>query len=161
MKKMLAIVMMIVLVLAMAVPAMAAKSPAGDTVHKVQSINGQGSKTEVNTVKIGDSVSFKSDPDKGKFDEWKIYLPDGKTEAIAGKHYTLGEGQNLSSSTIVLFPLADLIITGNYGGTITDIEIGQNGEVSSPQTGDATVVLLSAVMMLAVAGMVVLKKRAA
>ncbi len=161
MKKMLALLLSVVLVFALAVPALAVESPGGKEVNKVHVVNGNGAKPEVNVSEKGDSLEIKADESKGDFDEWIIYLKDGKTKAVLGEHYTIVGNGSLEDPIIEIVPIVDLIIIGNYNGEETEFEVTQNGEVTSPQTGDTAVVFLSAVMVLALAGMVVLKKRAA
>jgi len=158
MKKLFAVVLAVALVMALAVTAFAATSPVGEAAHKIYVINGNGTKTEVGTVDAGDPIELKADSAKGEFKEWVVYLMD-KTVAVAGKDYTLGAGQTLSSSTITLFPKTDLIITGNYGDKKTEIQIGQNGEPFSPQTGDSVTLWLVGIMLVALSGAVITKKQ--
>ena len=161
MKKTMALLLAVLLVVALAVPAFALESPGGKEVNKVHVVNGNGAKPEVEVTQKGDALEIKADEAKGTFDEWVIYLKDGKTKAVLGEHYTIVAGGSLEDPIIEIIPIVDLIITGNYNGEETEFEVTQNGEVTSPQTGDTTVVFLSAVMLAALAGMVALKKRAA
>ena len=157
MKKVFAILLAALLVMTLSVTAFAAgSSPEGDSYHKIQIIDGNGAKTEIQKVSVGDKITLKADPKKGDFDGWNIYKADGSV-AVAGKDYTIVSG-SLSKSPLVIIPLANLIITANYDGKETDFEI-DNGEVTSPQTGDVMVFALGAVMMLALAGATVAKKQ--
>jgi len=159
MKKIFAIVLAVVLVMSLSVSVFAAgSSPEGVSYYKVQIINGNGAETETVKVPVGDEVTLKADPDKGDFDGWEIYKADG-TAAVKGKDYDIVSG-SLNGSPLVIIPSANLIITGNYDGEDTDFEI-DNGEATSPQTGDVAVYALGAVMVLALAGAAVAKKQLA
>ena len=159
MKKVLAVVLAVILVMSLSLTAFAAvASPEGTSYYKVYIINGGGAKTEITQVAIGESVTVNADPGKGTFDKWIIYKADG-TLAVEGKDYTIVSG-TLTSSPLTIIPLANVIITGNYNGVITKIEI-TNDEPSSPQTGDTVVYALGAVMLVALAGAVVAKKQLA
>lgn len=157
MKKVFAILLAAVLVMALSVTAFAAGvSPEGVSYYKVHIIDGNGSKTQVEKVPVGEDITLEADPDKGDFDEWKIYKADG-TAAVEGEDYEIVSG-SLTSSSITILPKANLIITANYDGEETDFEI-DNGEVTSPQTGDVAVYALCSVMVLALAGAAVAKKQ--
>ena len=159
MKKVFAVVLAVVLVMCLSVTAFAAvQSPTGVSVYTVYVINGNGAKTQITEVKVGDSITLTADPEMGKFDKWMIYKMDG-TPAVEGEDYIIVEG-SLTSKTITIIPLSNIIITGNYNGKITKFDIS-NGEPVSPQTGDTSVVMLSAMMVLALAGVVVAKKQLA
>lgn len=159
MKKVFAVILAVVLVMSLSVTAFAAvQSPEGVSLHKVYVINGSGAKTETIEVAIGESVTVTADPSKGTFDKWIVYKADG-TPAVEGKDYTLVSG-TMTSSSLTLIPLTNLIITGNYNGKDTQIELGTD-EPFSPQTGDTTVMLLVSVMALALAGAGVAKKQLA
>ena len=157
MKKVFAILLAAVLVMALSVTAFAAgSSPEGVSYYKVHIIDGNGSKTQTEKIPVGEEITLKADPDKGDFDEWKIFKADGSI-AVAGKDYEIVSG-SLTKSPLVIIPMANLIITANYDGEETDFEI-DNGEVTSPQTGDVAVYALCSVMVLALAGAVVAKKQ--
>lgn len=157
MKKVFAILLAAVLVMALSVTAFAAGvSPEGVSYYKVYIIDGNGAKTQIEKVPVGEEITLEADPDKGDFDEWKIYKADGSI-AVEGKDYEIVSG-SLTSSTITIIPKANLIITANYNGEETDFEI-DNGEVTSPQTGDVAVYALCSVMVLALAGAAVAKKQ--
>ena len=157
MKKVFAILLAAVLVMALSVTAFAAgSSPEGVSYYKVHIIDGNGAKTQTEKVPVGEQITLKADPDKGDFDEWKIFKADGSI-AVEGKDYEIVSG-SLTKSPLVIIPMANLIITANYDGKETDFEI-DNGEVTSPQTGDVAVYALCSVMVLALAGAVVAKKQ--
>ena len=157
MKKVFAILLAAVLVMALSVTAFAAGvSPEGVSYYKVHIIDGNGSKTQIEKVPVGEEITLEADPDKGDFDEWKIYKADGSV-AVEGKDYEIVTG-SLSSTSITIIPKANLIITANYNGVETEFEI-DNGEVTSPQTGDVAVYALCSVMVLALAGAAVAKKQ--
>ena len=159
MKKLVAVVLAVALVLSLSVTAFALNSPQAEGVHKVYFIDGTGTAVKVITLKDGEFILFEADASKGKFDNWSIFLKDGKTAATIGEHYTLQDGESLTSSTIHLYPKTDLIVTGNYDGKKTEFEIGQNGEVTSPQTGDAVALCLASVMLLSLVGVLVVGKK--
>ena len=159
MKKVFAVVLAVVLVMCLSVTAFAAvQSPEGVSVYKVYIINGSGAKTQITEVTVGESVTLTADPAKGKFDKWIVYKMDGSI-AVEGVDYTIVEG-SLTSESITIIPMANIIITGNYNGKITKFDI-TNNEPVSPQTGDTSVVMLGAMMVLALAGAVVAKKQLA
>lgn len=159
MKKVFAVILAIALVMSLSLSISAAvSSPGGVSYYKVYVIDGPGADTEVTKVPVGDQVTITSDPDNGDFDKWMFYKADG-TPAVEGKDYTFVSG-TATSETITIIPLANIIITGNYNGVITKVEI-TNDEPHSPQTGDNTVYALSAVMVVALAGAVVAKKQLA
>ena len=159
MKKVFAVVLAVILVMSLSVTAFAAvQSPQGVSVYKVYVINGSGAKTQVTEVTVGESITLTADPEMGKFDKWMIYKMDGSL-AVEGEDYTIVSG-SLTTETITLIPLANIIITGNYNGKITKFDI-TNDEPVSPQTGDTSVVMLGAMMVLALAGAVVVKKQLA
>ncbi len=159
MKKVFAVILAVVLVMSLSVTAFAAVlSPEGVSLYKVYVINGNGAKTQVTEVAIGDSISLSADPAMGTFNKWLVYKMDG-TAAVEGEDYTIAEG-SLTSSTITIIPMANIIITGNYDGKDTEFDI-TNNEPVSPQTGDTSVVMLGAMMVLALAGAVVAKKQLA
>lgn len=157
MKKVFAILLAALLVMALSVTAFAAgESPEGVSYYKVHIINGDGAKTQIEKVSVGDEITLEADPEQGEFDGWSIYTADG-SEAVEGEDYKIVSG-SLTKSPLVIIPMANLIITGNYDGEETDFEI-DNGEVTSPQTGDMAVYALCSVMVLALAGAAVAKKQ--
>ena len=158
MKKVFALIIAVILVMSLSVTAFAAKnSPIGDTFHIVQVINGQGANTDVHKVVVGESVELIAKGSIGTFNEWKVYRTDG-TPAVPGTDYTITG--KLTDKKIVLYPQTNLIVTGNYNGKETTFKV-QNGEATSPKTGDTAVAVIAAVMVLSLAGAVVAKKQMA
>ncbi|MBE6807369.1 MAG: hypothetical protein E7527_05105 [Ruminococcaceae bacterium] len=160
MKKVFAVLLTIALVMSLGMSVSAASSPEGVSYYKVYVIDGQGADTEVIKVPVGEdaTITANADPSKGDFDKWMFYKADGSA-AVEGKDYEIVSG-TATGSPITIIPLCNLIVTANYGGKITEFDI-TNNEPTSPQTGDNTVVVLSSVMMLALAGVVVAKKQLA
>jgi hypothetical protein len=171
MKKVFALILTLVFVFSMAVPAFAAKSPNGTVYNKVVIVDGndhvdtpeQDTQKEENithtTVVEGNTVKVKANPNKGKFDGWKIYKPDGKP-AVPGVDYKVLGASTLSDDEIEIIPLATIVITANYNDVVTETIIVEDEEVSPP-TGDATVVVLSAVALIALCGVIISKKQLA
>jgi hypothetical protein len=158
MKKILAVLLAAMLLCTLSVTAFAADSPAGTEVNKVTIVGGKDAAPVDKEVTVGQAVELKAATDKGTFDGWKIYKADG-TEAKAGVDYTLAEGAKLTDSALKVIPLSSIIITGNYAGVVTPVKPGD--KPVSPPTGDAAVMALAAVMVLALCGAVVAKKQAA
>ncbi len=158
MKKVFALILSIALVmcLGMSVSA-AASSPEGVSYYKVYVIDGQGAKTQVIKVPVGEDTTITAES-KGDFDLWMIYKLDG-SPAKEGVDYKIVSG-TMDGSPITIIPMANIIVTGNYDGIKTKFEI-TNNEPTSPQTSDNTVYALCAVMVVALAGAVVAKKQLA
>lgn len=171
MKKVFALILTLVFVFSMAVPAFAAKSPNGTVYNKVVIIDGNDHKDAPQqdadkqenithtTVIEGNSIKVKANPNKGKFDGWKIYKADGKP-AVAGVDYKVLGASSLSDDEIEIIPLATIVITANYNDVVTETIIVED-EAVSPPTGDATVVVLSAVALIALCGVIISKKQLA
>ena len=156
MKKALAFVLTIVLVMSLSVAVFAANdSASGEAFNQVHIINGPNVKPVVHELPVGSRIELKADESKGTFNNWAIYLLNGAV-AQEGVDYKI-EGK-LTDKNIVIYAYTDLVITGNYNGVKTEFEVN-NGEVTSPQTGDSAVVVLAAVMVLALAGAAVAKKQ--
>ena len=158
MKKFLAIVLTVVLVMSLSVTAFAADSAEGVSHFTVFSINGNGAVTNSENIAVGESVTLEADEAKGEFNEWIIYKADG-TIAKEGVDYTISGG-TLKDKNVKIVPLANIIITGNYEGKKTEFVVN-NGEPESPKTGDVAVVALSVVAMVSLAGACVAKKQLA
>ena len=160
MKKVFAILLAAVLVMALSVTAFAAGvSPEGVSYYKVHIIDGNGSKTQVEKVPVGEDISLEADPDKGDFDDWKIYKADG-TEAVAGVDYKILGVATLASTEMEIVPLNTIVIAANYDNVVTETII-VNDEDEAPETGDSTVAVLGAVALIALCGTVVAKKQLA
>ena len=157
MKKVFALILAVVLVMSFSVTAFAAKSPEGVSINKVSVINGKGSETQAESVKVGESFEIKADKAKGTFNKWIVYKADGSL-AVEGVDYTI-EGE-LTDEVVEIVPLASIIITGNYNGEKTDFVLN-NGEPESPKTGDTVLMAFAAVMLVALAGAGVAKKQLA
>lgn len=158
MKKVFAMILAVALVMSMSLAVSATVSPEGTSFHKVYVIDGPGADADVNKVPVGDEITLTADPKKGDFDKWMFYTMDG-SPAVEGEDYVIVEGK-ADSATITIVPLSNIIVTANYNGKITKVEI-KNDEPFSPATGDTTVYALGAVMVLALAGAAVAKKQMA
>lgn len=169
MKKILALVLTLVLILGLSVPVFAAKSAGGTVYFKVVVVDGNAHKdapagttpkniTE-NTVVDGKSIKVKADESKGVFDGWVIYKADG-TVAVKDVDYKVLGAFSLTDPEIEIIPLATIVITANYDGVKTETVI-VNDEDESPKTGDNTVVVLSAAALIALCSAVVAKKQLA
>ena len=169
MKKILALVLTLVLILGLSVPVFAAKSAGGTVYFKVVVVDGNGHKdapagttpdnvTE-SIVVAGNKIKVKADEYKGDFDGWVIYKADG-TVAVKDVDYKILGAFSLTDPEIEIIPLATIVITANYNGVKTEPVI-VNDEDESPETGDNTVVVLSAVALIALCGAVVAKKQLA
>ena len=121
MKKVFALLLAVVLVMSFSMAVSAANSPEGVSYYKVYIIVGPGADTDVTKVAIGEEVTVTADPDYGTFDKWMFYTMDGD-EAIEGIDYTLVSGV-ATDETITFIPLTNIIVTGNYNGKITKVEI--------------------------------------
>ena len=169
MKKTLAIVLALVMMVALAVPAMAASSPEAGKKLTVVVIENPTAKPEATTVTVSDKVddgsmtlTYTADEQHGgaSFNEWNVYRPDG-TKAVVGVDYTVVEGTSLNNATVKIIPLTDLIVAADYGSEKTDIKDAQNlFQDKSDPTGDV-VVALAVVMFVALCGTVVCKKQLA
>ncbi len=171
MKKALAILLTLVLVFGLAVPVFAAKSPNGQEYHKVIIIQGNGHKNDDGstndkhenithtTIVDGNKVKVKSNSAMGKFNGWTIYKADG-TLAVEGVDYRVLGAFSLTDSEIEIIPLTTIVIAANYNDEVTQTII-VNDEEEAPPTGDSTVVVLSAVALIALCGVLVSKKQLA
>lgn len=169
MKKILALVLSLVLILGLSVPVFAAKSAGGTVYFKVVVVDGNDHKDAPdsatpdnithNTVIDGNKIKVTANKEKGDFDGWVIYKADG-TVAVKDVDYKVLGAFTLTDPEIEIVPLATIVITANYNGIKTETVI-VNDEDESPETGDNTVVVLSAVALLALCGAVVAKKQLA
>ena len=189
MKKVLAISLALILVLAFSVTSFALKSPGG-TVYSEVIINrtnsGASSTTaERVTVKDGDSIEIVPvENDNLDFEGWKIYTPDMKaakegkdyeitsvtkkdgTPAAKGTDYTVKDGEIYSVNgeyiSINVKPLSDtLYVSEAYKGVKVEFN-PPKGTVNSPVTGEnnmALVIALGVAMLLSGVMAVVSVKR--
>ncbi len=169
MKKILALVLTLVLIIGLSVPVFAAKSAGGTVYFKVVVVDGNDHKDApagttpdniaYSTVIDGKSIKVKANASKGDFDGWVIYKADGKP-AVKDVDYKVLGAFSLTDPEIEIVPLATIVITANYEGVKTET-ILVNDEDESPETGDSIVVVLSAVALIALCGAVVAKKQLA
>ncbi len=150
MKKVFAVILAVAMIMCLSVSAFAALSPEDKPVYKVTVINGIDAKSEVKSIDEGSEFTVTSDANKGKFDFWRVYKKDG-TVAKEGVDYTVKTGK-LEESPISIIPKADIIVTGNYDGKLTDPLTGKEMQDKSPATGDFSVVYIFALGALALAG---------
>ena len=189
MKKILAICLTLVLILAFSVSSFALKSPGGTVYHEIiinRTNTGESSSTaERVTVKEGNSLDVTPGASSTlDFEGWKIYTPDMKaaeegkdyeiisvtkkdgTPAVKGTDYTVKNGEIYSVNgeyiTIDIKPLTDtLYVSEVFEGV--KIEFNPPKEtVNSPVTGEnnmALVFALGVAMLLSGAMAVVSVKR--
>lgn len=159
MKKVIALVFALVMIMGLSVTSLAVPSATAKSEFKVSFRNGSAASQTTNTVKVSEDGKFTATVDsaQGTFNEWVIYKADG-TVAVAGVDYTVVSG-SLKDANLVVKPLTDIIICGNYNGVVTKPIL--DGSSSSPKTGDFTVMYLAAVMMAAGACGFVAKKQLA
>ena len=126
MKKFLAILFSVVILATfMAVPALAADSPSGKVIYKVE-IKGQST---VNNVEAGKEITLvKTDKDK-TFTGWVI---EGEYKIVSGTK---------DSDTFVIIPLSDLKITETYKEDTTTPPATENESNKAPQTGNGTLMV--------------------
>lgn len=165
MKKFIALLLCVLLLVSFSVNAFAAKSPVADDVFNITIINGANAKPNVSTNDGTKNVTVEADPDKGDFDEWVIYKDDGKTLAVEGVDYEIVEG-SLDAEKLVITPLKGVIICGNYNGVATKPVVvkpdsDKDDSNKAPQTSDNLATALSVVMIAALGFAVVAKKRIA
>lgn len=169
MKKVLALVLTLILIMGLSIPVFAAKSAGGTVYFKVIVVDGNEHKnapagtTPANItehiVLEGKSIKLNADPVKGDFDGWTIYKADG-TVAKKDVDYKVLGAFSLTNTKIEIIPMATLVVTASYNGIKTETII-VNDEDESPETGDSIVVALSATALIALCGAVVAKKQLA
>lgn len=169
MKKLLALILTLILIMGLSVPVFAAKSAGGTVYFKVVVIDGNAhadaddaanaENITHNIVTDGKSIKVKADETKGAFDGWIIYKADG-TLAVKDVDYKVLGAFSLADPEIEIVPLATIVITANYDGVKTETII-VNDEDESPETGDNTAVVLAAVALMALCGAIVAKKQLA
>lgn len=166
MKKILAVVLCICIVLTLAVSAMAESSPKNKVLGRKAIILKNGSISVVEDtwteLSADGDITFKADAEKyGKFNSWRVYKfaaasGTGKetyTEAAAGTDYQLISG-SATSDSITIKPLGDslIVVTGNYNGKVTDPAAASSSSTTptSPKHGDVNA--MAAVIVLLAAG---------
>ncbi len=191
MKKFVAILMAVVLVMALSVTTFAADSPVGEAKYTVYTIDGQGAATGVKMVQDGKNIAVTAEGD-GEFDGWKIYTADGKEavcanpEGVSTASLALGTPFSLATISINSLTASLAKATADYTiieGSLTSEKLViephtnlivtanydgvvtefniNNGEVESPATGDVIVLALAVVMMMAIVSAFVSKKQLA
>ena len=159
MKKILALIISVILIISLPLTASALLSPEGEKVHKVYFVD-YNSKVTVYTVEDGKTITFESNETKGNFTKWVIYQLDGKkTPAVLDTHYSLGYDQTLNSEEITITSKNDLIVVAVYNNKEPNFTFNQNGEVVAPKTNDISVVVLSAMLVITLAGVVLTVKK--
>ena len=168
MKKLIALALAALIVCALPVMAMAEPTPspeAPNLVHiNIRKGTIQGSTNNAATTDGQGNITVVADPTLGKFNNWTIFkVVDGQAQqaaigttaetkyvaAVEGVDYVIVSG-TLTTTTLTVRPLTDLVICGNYDGKITDPKTGESGS-TAPKTGANTAVLI-VVAALALAG---------
>ena len=165
MKKVLAIVLALVMLMGLSVTAFAeAASPTADQKVTVVLVSYNGAAPKAQNFSANDKqLTFTAEATRGSeaFAGWKVYKKDG-TAAVLGTDYTLASSSTLEGTTLVIVPLKDVIVTANYGSTTTSIEQAKATFTGkSPASGDMAVTGLALIMFVALAGVCVSKKQLA
>ena len=190
MKKILAILLTLVLVMGFSVSAMAVVSPGGvkyNDVYINRTSTGESSQTvEHVSVKEGNTLELVPGDSKLEFIGWNFYTPDmeeaeiGKdfeiisikksdgTDAVEGKDYTIKGGKIVAKDGIILNvtikPLVDVLyVSENFKGVDIKFNISDT-ESLSPVTGidvNYTVVAILGFMLLASATVAVVASKKA
>lgn len=160
MKKVLAIIICVCIALTISVSAFAASSPQNKVIiRKGFGTKQDGSSIPVDTyAEVADNNTITIVADEktyGSFDNWSFYVikSDG-TYALAqpGVDYTVKEGST-SDKKMVIAPINQIIVAGNYNGTITDPLSASTVEGTkknkSVKTGDVNVMYAVIVMLAA------------
>ena len=182
MKKLLAVVLALVLVLSFSVTAFALKSPGGTVYHEViinRTNDGESSETaERVTVKQNGELELKPGKSEDlKFEGWKFFKPDMSaavvgtdfeivkvtkedgTAAVKGTDYEVKNGQVVAKDgkiiNVVIKPIADTVYVSEvFNGVKIEFNV-PDGTVNSPVTADSGIAVVALVMAL-VAGAVML-----
>lgn len=164
MKKAFCVFLAVLLVVSLGIPAFAKDSPVAQQKLKVVFVKNSSAKPAVKEIGVDEAghavMQFEADDSyqNDDFSGWSVYDSKGKT-AVEGTDYILVKEEN---KIIILTPLDDVIVVAEYGSKKTDITAAlEVFESTSPKTGDAVLPMLCAVLALAVAGIVVSKKKLA
>lgn len=188
MKKFIAMVLAVVLVLSFSVSAFALKSPGGTVFHEViinRTNTGASSETaeRVTVKENGDLALVPVENDDKDFEGWKFYKPDmskaeiGKdfevvtivkkdgTAAVKGTDYEIVDNHIVPKDgkyiTVIIKPIADTVYVSEV---YKDVKIEFNvpdGTINSPVTGMSlsVIMMLVAVVLGGAALMVVSRKK--
>lgn len=169
MKKVLAVLLALVLMLGLSTSVFAVVSPTASEKHVIVILIDDGTDPtkqtyEVKTDVIGEMEILNlvaHDPkDGGSFDGWEFFRKDGSLATIDSE-YIIMDGNKLSIR-IGVIPLSDLIIVAKYDGKEPDLtEAMKLFESESPQTGDWMTPVLALVLVTALGGAVLVKKQLA
>lgn len=143
MKKFLAVLFSVVILATfMAVPALAANSPSGEVIYKVE-IKGQDKTIE---VQAGKEFKLVKSDNVNTFTGWVI---EGKYKIVSG---------TVASDTFVIIPESDLKVSETYKETTTETEKEENDSSTSDQTGNGALMLTVLLTAGAFVGMMATKK---
>lgn len=180
MKKLLAVVLTLVLVLSFSVTAFALKSEGGTVYHEiiVNRTNEGSSSTTAERVTVKENGNLELKPvknDERKFEGWKFYKPNMKaavvgtdyeivsvtkadgTKAVEGTDYEVKNGQIVSKNNeylnVTIKPLSDTVyVSEAYKGVEIKFNVPKD-TVNAPVTGESVNMgVVFALVMLLVAG---------
>ena len=172
MKKVLAIILCVLIALTLSVSVLAESSPENKVIIR----KGVGTKQDGSGIPADTFVEVAEDSSVtvtanekvyGKFNKWSIYViknvggTEQTVEAKEGVDYTIVSG-SLKDGTIVIKPINQVVIAGNYNNTITDpLETSEKPgkPVSSSKTGSDLSVMYIALVLLAASAVVFGAKR--
>ncbi len=164
MKKAFCVLLAVLLVVCLGIPAFAKSSPVAQPKLKVVFVKNSSAKPTVREVGVDEAghtvMQFEADDSyqNDEFSGWSVYDSKGKT-AVEGTDYIIVKEEN---KIIILTPLDDVIVVAEYGNKKTDITAAiEVFKGTSPKTGDALLPMLCAMLALAMAGIVVTKKKLA
>ena len=160
MKRLTALILAILVIIAVPVMASAANSPSGTETVKIDakpSNTAQGSVEK--TVNADGSVKLVATPAKGyTFKNWTITaaattaqapVADAQvaTNAADTANYTIVSG-SLTSATLVIKPNVDLVVVANFSGSSSS----GSSSTGAPKTGEANLALVMFACALSLAG---------
>ncbi len=160
MKKIIALVIALVIVLTCSVAAFAVKSPTGDTNVSVKVIATPDvpAKIVIKILDEGGTISITADTEAGVFNGWSIYKKNGTyVPADLGVDYEFISGSSESINAIIKV-YTDLVICADYNKTITDPETGASKTDQSPKTGENTAIYVACFMGILACGFVAKKQ---